>query len=123
MTTEQIFKHLQKEGGLTTVPRTRSLQPINFKKGYQVSTMNLSMSFTFVDLSTVVKRVPLWNLDSDSYVGFWVDSATGLLYVEESKHVLELDEAIRLAKQYNQIAVWDWQHMTEIRVQTLEVAV
>ena len=123
MTTTQIYQHLQKEGGLTTQPKTRSLQPVYFKKGYQVSTMNLSMAFTYEDVSTVVKRVPLWNLDADSFIGFWVDQSTGLLYVEESKHILNLDEAIRLARKYNQIATWDWASMSEIRLNTLEVAV
>tara|TARA_R100001509_G_scaffold89456_1_gene51318 strand:+ start:130 stop:435 length:306 start_codon:yes stop_codon:yes gene_type:complete len=47
--------------------------------------------------------------------GAWTDS-NGDFYVEPCVWIPDLDSALRIARALNQIAVWDWANMTEIRL-------
>ena len=47
--------------------------------------------------------------------GAWTDS-NGDFYVEPCIWIADLDSALRIAKALNQIAIWDWSNMTEIRL-------
>ena len=49
--------------------------------------------------------------------GVWMDQQTGKLWVEPCVWIPDLDSALRVARALNQIAVWDWANMTEIRIQ------
>jgi len=47
--------------------------------------------------------------------GAWTDQ-NGDFYVEPCIWIPDLDSALRIARALNQIAVWDWANMTEIRI-------
>ena len=49
-------------------------------------------------------------------VGGWMDSETGLYYYDATIVVNDLQEAIRLGKANKQIAIFDLNTMTEIRL-------
>ena len=57
---------------------------------------------------------------SDKYIGGWDDG--GNFYLDISTHVQDKEEAIELAKQYNQLAIWDIAAMDEIRTASLKQA-
>lgn len=46
--------------------------------------------------------------------GAWTDS-NGDFYVEPCVWIPDLDSALRIARALNQIAIWDWANMSEIR--------
>jgi predicted fused transcriptional regulator/phosphomethylpyrimidine kinase len=48
--------------------------------------------------------------------GAWVDQETGKLWVEPCVWIQDLDSALRIARALNQIAIWDWSEMKEIRL-------
>lgn len=50
------------------------------------------------------------------FVGIWTNEKTGEIYVDQATHVTDLIPAIYLARSYNQKAIWDIAHNTEIWV-------
>ena len=48
--------------------------------------------------------------------GAWTDQQTGKLWVEPCIWIEDLDSALRVARALNQIAIWDWSTMSEIRI-------
>ena len=47
--------------------------------------------------------------------GAWTDQ-NGDFYVEPCIWIPDLDSALRIARALNQVAIWDWANMTEIRI-------
>jgi len=65
------------------------------------------------ELSIFVKD----NLSADNcYFGGWIDQQTRKVYFDLSANFKSMDKAIELAKQKNQIAIWDLNENKEIRV-------
>lgn len=50
------------------------------------------------------------------YIGSWVDSETGKVHLDVSENIYELDAALTLARQNDQIAIWDVINNQEIRL-------
>jgi len=57
----------------------------------------------------------LSNLDSWNCLGLWVDTESNLLYIEETQLFSDRDEAVAVAKKFNEIAIWDCGNSKEIR--------
>ena len=48
--------------------------------------------------------------------GAWTDR-NGDFYLEPCVWIPDLDSALRIGRALNQVAIWDWANMTEIRIQ------
>lgn len=65
------------------------------------------------ELSIFVKE----NLSADNcFFGGWIDQQTRKIYFDLSANFQSIEKAIDLAKQKNQIAIWDLNENKEIRV-------
>lgn len=52
----------------------------------------------------------------DSLVGFWRDDATGLYHFDVSDHIATESEAAALGRERGEIAIWDIDNASEIRL-------
>ena len=96
------FKDYQGENGTFDL---LSKEPLAFNSGYQVSFETEEDNYTEEQYNGIVKRL------AKSYqvsLGKWEN------IVEISFHVEDLEKAIRLGKMFNQKAIWDFKHNTEI---------
>ena len=50
------------------------------------------------------------------YVGVWTDEKDGKEYYDRSVFIADLEYALEVAKQHDQIAIWDNANQTEIYV-------
>jgi hypothetical protein len=53
-------------------------------------------------------------LQGKLYAGVWINE--GLVYLEVSQHITDKQAAIKLAQSTDQIAIWDLENETEIKV-------
>lgn len=83
---------------------------------YVVATTNNGAKPAFRLLASQVqetkKAFPLFN----TTVGGWTDSATGKRYVDVGIGTNTKENALAIAREYSQIAIWDLQESKEIRV-------
>jgi|688.fasta_scaffold1310757_1 hypothetical protein len=87
-------------------------QTIESNIGYMVSTkpnleyiVNTAEPLYFEVLAYVERVVGL--LGANSAIGAWVDAKSGKVYLDVSECILDLNTAIKLAKQANQKAIFD----------------
>jgi len=76
-------------------------QPVNFTDGYQVSFERPGDTYTSDQYSDIVKEL-IARTDSPVYLGSWGGTK------ELSFHVADYQEAMDIAKQFYQDAIWDW---------------
>lgn len=62
----------------------------------------------------VVYELP--RVGPDTYFGSWLDTETGKVYVDISKNIQDIDEALNLGISRNEIAIWDVINNREIRL-------
>lgn len=87
------------------------------KMGYLVSAFD-GLVFDSVSLVNV-HELSAWikqNIDSGFFFGGWIDKETGKVYFDLSANFQEVEKAIQIAKENNQIAIWDLNENKEIRV-------
>ena len=98
----QILKYypsILQSGGITV----SNGRPANHTAGYQVATAN-SIEIKNEELGKILILVDIWQLQD---FGIWYDS--GLWYLDtESKHIINREEAIQKAKQWKQLAIYEW---------------
>jgi len=51
------------------------------------------------------------------FAGVWTDQETGKIYIDISRNIESLDEAIAVGLNFNEIAIWDVENNREIRLQ------
>lgn len=54
--------------------------------------------------------------NGEQYIGVWYDDQYDVTYVDGVEHVVDLIKAIELAREYDQEAIYDIAHKSEIRV-------
>lgn len=79
-----------------------SLKPVDFEDGYQVTFCQIGDDYSDEEYAEKVNEFYRFSSDGESYAGKFQSEP------EISFHVNSLEEAIRLAKKYNQISIWDW---------------
>lgn len=90
------------------------------KTGYLVSVLdglvyeNIS-SVNVHELSGFIKD-NLNKCSLNAFFGGWKDQTTNKVYFDLSKNVSDLNEALQIAKEKNQLAIWDLNENKEIRV-------
>lgn len=110
------------DGSTTKVGRTTGP-----KTGYMVAVDNDRGKIYEVSNDPKVARKQLKDAVSDfmdknkdilsqenKYLGTWIDKSDGKVYLDVSTHVKSKSEAIKLGKQYDQIAIWDNKNCAEI---------
>ena len=55
--------------------------------------------------------------DSNYFAGVWTDSDTGVIYIDISRNLADLPEALAVAANFGEIAIWDVEAGKEIRLQ------
>lgn len=98
----QILKYypsITQSGGITV----SNGKPANHKAGYQVATDN-SVEIKSEELGKILLLADIWELKD---FGIWYDD--GLWYLDtESKHITNREEAIQKAKEWKQLAIYEW---------------
>jgi len=87
------------------------------KTGYLVSVQD-GLIFDSVSLVNV-HELSAWikqNLNSGLFFGGWIDKETGKVYFDLSANFQSIEKSIDIAKQNNQLAIWDLNENKEIRV-------
>lgn len=100
-------------------------QKVEYKSGYQVGIIDVLKIERFkiqpLTLDTVKIIMSHLNfhavgLDEKTYsFGFWYNKENGFLYIDLSRHVNSKKEALRLCKEYNQLAAYDWKNKKDLK--------
>ena len=86
---------------------------IAYPDGYQVGTWDQPIGVNMVhDLKSVMNDMA----KITDEIGVWTDTETGKIWVEPCVWIPDLDSALRIARALNQVAIWDWANMKEIRL-------
>lgn len=122
----QVMKAL-KEGGITLgMSEKNFLKTCNYKQGYQVGGFSSEIvigindieNFTndeWIALYYEVQRLsPFWERVGYN-IGLWTHD--GMLYIEMSKRILGLKNALGIATAKKQKAIWDWKNTQEITME------
>lgn len=88
---------------------TGTYKPVEYDDGYQVTFCQIGDNYNAVDYDARVNE--FLSVSSDGRVSAGKFESTP----EISFHVKSREEAIRLAKKYNQISIWDWKNCDEIK--------
>lgn len=108
MKTSDLRNVLIRDGGFSF--SAKGTQP---SKGYMVSVkdvvkMSLADFVETEECSSVEKCFKLISKSPDNlYVGGWLDVKSGVVYIDISKNVNDINEAIKIAKKNNQLAIYD----------------
>lgn len=106
--TREQFKKIKEEtskiGGCTF----ENFEVVHYSSGYQVATTNKTIeAVTDSQLFEALKA-------TDGNGGTWVNN--GVVYVDKSYFESDLQKALIAGKKYNQISIWNWSAMDEIKV-------
>tara|TARA_A100001201_G_scaffold55909_1_gene54270 strand:+ start:198 stop:500 length:303 start_codon:yes stop_codon:yes gene_type:complete len=84
-----------------------------YPHGFQVGIWNkpINVKETHLTLEWLIKQMT----ETCDEFGAWTDT-NGDLYIEPCVWIPDFDTAERVARALNQIAVWDWANMKEIRL-------
>lgn len=90
----------------------QTLQPVT--SGYAVAIKETQNSFGNEGIKNVLNAV---NSGRANAIGGWYDDQTGLYYYDATMVVSDIETAIRLGIENDQLAVFDLNRMEEIRLQ------
>lgn len=112
----RLADRLRRNGGFTVSPRTGQ----DVTSGYAVATYpecerqilgrvnpDDIRDYAFTHAATLVR--------DGNVLGAWVDGETGITYLDISRVVYDRGEALALAREHNQLAVFNLSNGTEIR--------
>lgn len=120
-TRNRLFGHLLANGGFTAAFSGRELYHYS-GPGYVVGGLGIAQVFKVDpnDMAGSAERFyrALRNVEAQSpkSIGAWLDSQTGLYWIEENRIFEGREEAIRFARANGQIALWDLLDQCEIRL-------
>lgn len=101
---KQIKKHLATFKGATL--EAKGLYFATFKRGYMVSLKGYELQTTADALDKrTLERYQKIASEKNGFIGLWLDK--GVLYVDISKCVMQLHDALNIAKQNEQKAIYD----------------
>lgn len=102
-TLEQHLEALQNKG-LTLTRHGDTFKP---SEGYLVAVQNIITAWHSLD--DILAELPFHNWPksyTDEYLGFW-QNETGYWWADISVHVLDKDEALKIADENFEAAIWD----------------
>lgn len=86
-----------------------TMEAVEFSKGYQVTFCQEGDNYSADDYDFLVAMFCEFSSDGNVYAGKFGGTP------EISFHFSELKYALRFAKMFNQISIWDWSKMDEIK--------
>lgn len=115
--TRVLDTKLRTEGGIT-LKLTQLAESVEIDRfhpayGYQVGIGSL-VEEEYFDVTEAHIALIKEQVDSESYIGLWLDN--GNLYIDESICMVNLRYALEVAKENNEIAIYDWENSCEILV-------
>ena len=96
----RTLKSLKNNDGLTL----KHGKKITYKTGYQVATEGIET----IDIKEAMKAIKAYN----GNCGVWYSD--GIYYIDKSKRVSLLKDALRIGKEHNQISILKWSDMSLI---------
>ena len=105
----EAVKELSKDKYPDGTYDTSTYKTVEYEDGYQVTFCQIGDNYNAVDYDARVNE--FLSASSDGRVSAGKFESTP----EISFHVKSREEAVRLAKKYNQISVWDWKNCDEIK--------
>lgn len=110
--TKEIIKHIKVNGGGTF---TSTLDSANLTSGFMVSYEQYEQVVSLETAHTTeIKGIASIAKSLNAYVGTWLND--GKIYLDISTHVKNLNDAITLGKQNNQLAIYDIKNDTVINL-------
>ena len=107
-----MVQHIMKNGGATF---TSSLEHANLKKGYMVSLPEHEQVVSLETAHTAnLEKFTRLAKSLNGFVGTWLNN--GRIYLDISVNILDLSEALRFGKKWNQLAIYDIENETTIEV-------
>ena len=99
-----IKNHISTTGGATL--DARGLDITTLKRGYMVSVKGFEFKTSLEALDKrTLERYQKIAQSKGAFVGLWLDA--GVLYVDISKNIMQLNTALGLAKSNEQLAIFD----------------
>lgn len=97
MSFNKIMRYVRNNGGVTLAGKGKI---VKFGSGYQVS---------YTD-----------NVCDNNYnTIIWLED--NMYYIDKSLHIDDLREALQVAKEHNQLAIWDWKNNCSIYLKEVEI--
>ena len=81
-----------------------TMAAVEFSKGYQVTFWETGMIHSDDDYEFLHAMFTEASMDGETYIGYFDG------YAEISYRIKDKETAIRLAKMFNQVCIWDWKH-------------
>ena len=85
------------------------MEPVEFNNGYQATFCQIGDNYSAAEYGEKVREFLKASSNGKTYAGKFESTP------EISFHIKDRNEAVRLAKKYNQISVWDWEAGDEIK--------
>lgn len=100
---KQTLSEILKKGGATLDAQGNQ---VNYLKGYQVSFKDL-YKIKLEHFDEILQKVnKALNESAGACVGLWVDD--GFIYIDYSKKIDDLQDALTFGKLNNQLSIFDW---------------
>ena len=106
---EQAIKELSKDKYADGTYDADSLKEVSYNNGYQVTFSQIGDNYDAKEYQEKVDEFLKFSSDKKVCAGKFESTP------EISFHFKDKNEAIKLAKKYNQISVWDWEECREIK--------
>tara|TARA_R110000868_G_scaffold66014_6_gene197000 strand:- start:1715 stop:2077 length:363 start_codon:yes stop_codon:yes gene_type:complete len=120
MQVNKIIQAVKKNGGLTLNATGTVFRP---KSGYMISLLGYETQCSLTDVNAIAERLEAYtamikkmlsDTALDVKLGLWLDN--GILYIDISQHVADLDLAMYLGRERKQLAVYDFQNSQSIQL-------
>ena len=103
MNKQELIKAIQDNGGATL---TSDFKSAAFNSGYMVSLENYEFKTSIEHLSSeLLEEYQTIANDNQAYIGFWLDNDD--LYVDISINIDNLNDAIKIAQENKQLAIYN----------------
>lgn len=101
---ESIIKTLHNGAYEDGTYNINTMESVSFEKGYQVSFYTIGMQYSADDYEFIASMFAEFSIDGIAYVGYFDGCA------EISYRIADKMTAVKLAKMFNQVSVWDWKN-------------
>lgn len=75
--------------------------------GYMVALPNAELVLDSITESQLSAWLDLLSLTDSDFIGTWLNREDGKVYLDVSRNVPSREVALRLAKEWSQLAIWD----------------
>jgi hypothetical protein len=111
---QTILNMILENGGATVLRTTR--KPVSFPIGFQVAYKGAEKIIGTVTPASITDYMDTHTqaIKQGLYFGFWISN--GSLFADISTHIEDRTQAVAMGKEHQQIALWDWAKLDELRL-------